>query len=254
MEKQTIKELTNRINSLPNISALIDFEKQSTLPLEHPYPQMLLGYKYSILGDNKIAYKKFRNCIKIEINSDGAYLDTIFADSVGLAISNICLDNLTDNKIIGLPKNISDSVFYFWLWGYYYLSYHLVNYNYSGYNSIENRARLLEKFPQYASSLSNIFCFGTIPNVLVASDYFLASKLYSKIGDYNKSSQVLQNAKLAHRWLEDISVSGQDANEYSLEELSKIGMQRHEKILNNIKNKFDFKSKMDSYLELLDYF
>lgn len=95
MDKSEIINLTNQILSMNSINELKSFERYSTISLEHPYPKMLLGSKYSHLDDMHSAYIKFKECIDIELNNNLQFFNTFFADSIGLSVANIliyCID------------------------------------------------------------------------------------------------------------------------------------------------------------------
>lgn len=145
-----------------------------------------------------------------------------------------------------------NSIFNLYQFGYLYLSNHLINFNYMGYNSLELRGRLIEKYSESAVALSGTYySIASIPNILAISDYYYASLLYRHIGDNSRASTLLSNAQKMHNWLEDISVGGRDADEYSLPELAEIGKKRHEVILLNMKDKYDVKSKINDIKKLL---
>jgi len=254
MEQSVLIELSNKINSFNSINKIQLFEQQSNISLEHPYAKMLLGYKYSMLNDKKSSLVKFIQCIELELKQDFIFKDTIFADSIGLSIANICLDYINNKLVEDYNDGNKHTIFNFWLLGYFYLSNHLINFNYLGYNSLEIRGKLIERFNEYASDLSfQYYSFGSIPIVLAISDYYYSSLLYKEIGDINSSNRLFNAAKNLHSWLEDISISGRNANEYSLDEIAENGKKRHVAILNNLKDKFEIKYRKNDYKELLEF-
>ena len=77
--------------------------------------------------------------------------------------------------------------------------------------------------------------------VMAISDFYKASIGYRKNGYKEDANNALQNAIIKHEWLEDISVSGKDADEYTIENIAKIGSQRNDILSSALID--EFKSK-----------
>jgi len=77
-----------------------------------------------------------------------------------------------------------------------------------------------EFYHQYYSNNSLI-------QVFVLADYFTAAKVFHWEGIHSEASKYLDWAKQIHGSIKNIQVAGKEANEYSLEEIANIGMERH---------------------------
>jgi len=63
--------------------------------------------------------------------------------------------------------------------------------------------------------------------VFVLADYFTAARVFHWGGIHSEASRYLDWAKQIHCSLKNINVAGKEANEYSLEEIANLGMERH---------------------------
>ena len=101
------------------------------------------------------------------------------------------------------------------------------------YDSLRSRAILLNENMSYTTIMLIKYCgIGVLPDPFYISDYYFASLGFN----YNPSMQAkcLSTAKKLHQSLEDITISGRDANDYSIIEISELVEKRHEQLYENL--------------------
>lgn len=102
------------------------------------------------------------------------------------------------------------------------------------------RGTLLQNFDStYTNMLMNdVFALPIfIPEIFFLSDYYTAS-LNLKKENKNDYQEYYSRADDLHKELEDITVDGRDANEYSLQQISEIGSQRHQYVYEFLKKEY----------------
>ena len=108
-----------------------------------------------------------------------------------------------------------------------------------GYASYATRALTAETVNQYGEIEVDVFKIPGqwtrgIVEVYAISDYCESSIQYLKHGFLQDASYLRNQAIRLHNWLEDISVGGVDADEYSLEEIAAIGNKRYKVIVDKL--------------------
>lgn len=156
------------------------------------------------------------------------YFNTIFSDGIGQ-----CFYHLVE--IIEIHD------YNFFALAYIYLSNCINLTPRQAYDSMRSRAILINNSSFSQAFISNYLGMGNLKEPLVISDFYFAGIGFED--NYEIQRQCFTDAKRIHNWLEDISVAGKDACDYSIEELSLIGETRHKMLYDNalrdfINNKF----------------
>ncbi|QQR86536.1 MAG: hypothetical protein IPJ76_18450 [Flavobacteriales bacterium] len=197
----------------------------------HPYVHFSLGSRYLYLGKLDNAFYHLLQASSIGVRNKRAYWDTLFADSVGSSIAQLFSREL----IARIPRDLN--TFHLFISGYMFLSSSIGLYGNKAYESLANRARMIMSC-QHGADITAFLTYGGLREVLAISDHYRSSLGYAEQGMMDFAVNQKENAGTIHQWLEDISVSGRDANDYQTEELVAIGQQRHDAIVNKIKPEF----------------
>jgi hypothetical protein len=225
---QSIAKEIYSCSSLRHLHQLIAKYKNSN----HPDPFYHLGViciqnkKYE---EAKILFKKGA---QYGLKYPNRYFNTIFSDSIGQCFYHLVM-------------NIEIYDYNFFVLAYIYLSNCINLSPRKTYDSRRSRALLINTENSYFVDKFRADYLGIeyIKEPLVISDFYFASLGFEN--NFNIKSQCLSDAKKIHDWLEDITVAGKDACDYSIEEISIIGETRHKKIYDNVlvdfmNNKFFF--------------
>lgn len=249
MEMNEIISFTNEVNKAKSVEQLILLESKYTLFI-HPYRFYIFGVNYKIKKDDTNSFKCFKYAAEFGLKDPNRYLSTIFSDSVGSGLCHM----LTKFSSVKLSSDLRYKLF---VNSYIFLSSAIEHLGITAYESHKHRAQLLLKFEaeETISFMYNYLGADRLPKVLILSDYYFASQGYLKHGFIELSQTFLNKAITMHNWLEDIVVSGKNADLYSIEEISNIGIKRHNRIFSNlnqdyIDKKFSFDLNLLKFINL----
>jgi len=167
---------------------------------------------------------------KFGLKFPNEYFNTIFSDAIGQCFYN-------------LVCNLDSQDYDTFVLAYVYLSNCAQLMPRQAFDSLRSRALLMKH--QDSFTMSFLFTYlgmGNLKEPLIISDLYFAGLGFK---DNPKIQQeCFDDAKKLHIWLEDISVAGKDANDYSIQEMAILGEQRHKRLFDSLLpefkvNKFD---------------
>ena len=197
--------------------------------------KMRLGYKTEALPNIKnvawdiishIGESKYKYWDSSSIHSIG--------DSLYLLLKNYYKDEIPFNKLTFSLFNLS----------YLCLSNNIYNFPQTSCDSFYKRATLLQSGSIGKGMLSMGLVQGslglsTMSSPMLINDYYSSGQIY--ISEYNMASQgnnLIDRARRMHYELEDVSIEGKDASDYTIEEICGIGRIRHKQIYSVLLSKY----------------
>lgn len=221
-QQQTLKlvdEIENELNGETHVS----IELQLAIIL----------YRHELKDE---AYNKLKYIIGSEINNHNCTLNSVYADAIGISSSFLI------NKFFRQSNTHYQQLFDL---SFIYLSNHIQNFGYQMFDSLHHRAVLLDSNHNYASSLGSRFLksYSFIPLPMMISDYYYSAQGYILNGNLKMGQENTIRADYLHRFLEDITVGGKGANEYTLAEMAQLGRER----INNIYNVINSKEELEKF-------
>lgn len=194
-------------------------------------------------GFQEQAYNKLMYIIDCEVNNANFTFNTVYADAVGIA-SSFLVDKFFRQSSTDYSQLFDLS--------FIYLSNHIQNFGYQMFDSLHHRATLLDCNHNYARSLGSRFLksFSFIPLPMIISDYYFSAQGYILNGNMKMGKENTLRSDYLHRFLEDITIGGKDADEYTSAEMAQLGKERVINIYNKIDvmeelSKFNFKTLLE---------
>ena len=232
MERNELISFTNDVSRVKSVEDLYFLEKKYS-NFSNPYKDYLIGFSYMNNDDDFNSFKCFVNAAEKGIREPKKYIGSIYSDSIGSSISHILTKFQSEKLDSDIRYNLLVN-------SYFFLSSSINDLGITAYESYKNRAELLNKYEDDLTFalIINYLGIGSIPKVLIMSDYFFASQGYIKHGISDLSQLCLKKSVNLYNWLEDISINGKAADSYSIEEISNIGKNRHEIIYKKLSKDF----------------
>jgi hypothetical protein len=234
MTNYEILEFYNSANKCTDLNSLNEFYNKIG-HLNHPSVFHKLGVKYLIFGDKLNAKKLLVKGAKFGLNYPVEYFDKSDIDSIGqcftLLVTQFYL--LNDDKDTINPTSFYKST----CLAYIYLSRAIELNENLAYDSLRSRAILFKDnngMNVVINVLFDILNRDVLKEPFIVSDFYFAATIENNPNKIND----MKSAKNMHNWLEDISIAGKDADEYQLDELSRIGKSRHSQLYTLMKSKF----------------
>lgn len=231
MEQSKIINYLQRINQSDKS---LDFIKQLESELQlnqetHVSIECQMAFMLWDVNLKSFSINRFRNLVRTEIENDFPNYGSVFADSVGMAISF-----LIENEYKKTNNDLKD----IFRMGYVYLSKHIEMYGSEMCDSFRHRAYLFENCNRQAESLGIEYLktLNFIPIPLAMSDYYSAGKAYHNLGYMNKYRECIERGAYLHDWLDDMRINGKDADSYEFTEMADLGRQRIELLNSKITN------------------
>ncbi|MBL0300086.1 MAG: hypothetical protein IPQ23_00055 [Cytophagaceae bacterium] len=134
------------------------------------------------------------------------------------------------------PLPYADKAYSATLLAYVYLSRSIEQRGIDAWDSYRSRAQLFKynKNPNVGLTIiMNNLGMGVLIEPFIISDYYFASQALR-----SPHKNTLQSAKSIHQWLENISVGGKEADEYSLSEMADFGKKRHNVLFKILEEKY----------------
>lgn len=164
------------------------------------------------------------------LNGAGQYYNTLHADSIGQCLTHLLTQfNLSRSEAVEKATVLA----------YMYLSKCISVYGDDAYDSRRSRAILLKdhESPLTIQRFVMQNFMGKFKEVLILADLFKSAKgLASSNPSVARDS--IATATSLHRELDDMSVAGKDADEYSLPEIAEIGSNRSEMVFRKLEPSF----------------
>ena len=226
IEMVSIGDIINQCNEKYQVSILYDKYKHHN----HPYIFYCVANKFLILKCYQEAKEPLLEASRFGNKYPSEFYDNMYlSDCVGQCLSNLAIyysfkqseaEKITSLAYLFLSKCIN-----------------LVENNPNpnvAYDSLRTRARLLNDNNNDFAVQSLIFNLGLaiLREPFVISDFYYCS--IANESPFNES----ESARRIHYSLEDISISGKDADEYTLEEMAIIGKRRHNQLFHILEEKY----------------
>jgi len=224
--KRSLSNFTMQLYSCFSYSQLSDLIKQNE-DMDNPYLYQSSGQWCLTKNYYDEALPFFKKAILYGVDFPNKFWNTQMTDSIGSSIAKILTlyeTNYNEKPIINL-----------FILGFCYLSKCIDLLKVNAFESLENRADLF----MYTSNkiTCEVIPMGVLPQVFAISDLYKSAQGLNKNGYTVEAREKINSAVSLHNWLEDISVAGKDADEYTLEEIANIGEKRHENLFESFRKK-----------------
>lgn len=211
-------------------ASIADFQRlaQRYGTVNHPYIPYYTASLCLYRGYKDQALDNYIRACSFGLQFPNPYWKSEHSDTIGSAIANM-LASFTPGK------NDEELVRKLYALAYAYLSQCISMLGLNAMDSYFNRAKLMSKNSRYVTELTQKYLgLGVLPQLMALSDFYYSAVASSRKGFRDDAQKSIQNARQLHQWLEDISVSGRDADTMSLEELASIGKERNELLFRNM--------------------
>jgi hypothetical protein len=180
-----------------------------------------LGVRCFLQDKKEDAFNILKKGASYGLKVPNEYLDSIFSDSIGQ-----CFFHISNTLKKGTEKDF--------VYAYFYLS-NCTRLSKDSYDSFKSRAILINENPLYSTRLiSDYLGLSAIKDPLVIADYYYAGQGFDD--NPREKSNCRNRAQSMHQRLEDLTVAGRDADEYSLAEMALVGEARHNAIYTKLLN------------------
>jgi hypothetical protein len=234
----TFEILTYYNQIVANIDNYNELQKLYSKISNYNHPQINYGFGFGFLNFKDMINAKTTliNGVKYGLKYPCPLYDTLYIDAVAQCIYLLLADFSIDNNIAIKLTSLA----------YVYLSNCIENYSEDCFDSYKTRAMLLNENDMITNSIimDNVG-LGKLKEPYIISDFYFASQISG-----SPHHSALNSARKIHQWLEDISVGGKDADEYTLQEMADFGKKRHLLLYITLANKYKA-GKFDITLEEL---
>lgn len=212
---------------------------------DYPNPQISLDFAFEFYskGDKATAKQAWVKGASFGLKYPCPYYDTPFIDAVGQCFMLL----LTQFPTVYLNPKVKSATSL----GYIYLSRCIELCNKQTFDSYRSRALLIKNHTSaivWQGIIMENLGMGALVDPLIISDFYFASQVPG-----NPHQDALQSAKRIHQKLEDISIGGKDADEYSLQEMAEVGEIRHNILFKGLEKKYqagEFNLNIDDLMNL----
>ncbi|RZK13225.1 MAG: hypothetical protein EOO46_00010 [Flavobacterium sp.] len=207
-----IGESMRKCDNLHSLKRLyLEFENY-----QHPAVHFDFGRNFLIMGEKSISKKALIKGASFGTNFPSAFYNNLHIDSIGQCISDL----LTQYPIANYSLALKASSL-----AYIYLSRCIELYPNRCYDSYRTRAVLFKDHenPMVMQAIvMEHMGLGVLIEPFIISDYYFAATAFQSPFENHYF-----DASRLHSNLEDITIAGRDADEYTLEEMAEIGGLRH---------------------------
>ncbi|MFN8343726.1 MAG: hypothetical protein U0X91_01905 [Spirosomataceae bacterium] len=194
---------------------------------DNPQISYDFGVAFIIKGDKVNAKKALIKGASFGLKYPCSFYDTPFIDAVGQCFMLL----LTQYPIYNSEKVISASCL-----SYIYLSRCIEQSGREAHDSLRSRALLFKDHENpmvWQSIIMDNLGMGVLVEPFIISDFYFASQASG-----SPHHNALQSARRIHQNLDDITIGGKDADEYSLPEMAEFGEKRHFLLFKKLEEKF----------------
>jgi hypothetical protein len=211
-----------------NFAKRIEKEILSFGPI-HPAINSQLAVIYINNGLFEVANEKYKSIIRDEIESGYKNYNTPLSDSAGMSAAYLLLNLYSQNAD-------NSGKYDLFLFAYLYLSNHIKIGGDIMCDSFKNRAYISDKFSNFIQGLGVKYLglLSFIPIPCTIGDYYFAAVGYNNYGATASLNECIERAGYLHRWLDDMTINGKDADEYDLVEMALLGRERSDLLFNKI--------------------
>lgn len=198
--------------------------------IDHPTIQYTLGVACLMFGMNSEAQRHYLLGAKHGLVPGSVYYESPHADSIGQSLTHLLTQfNLRHNNTVEKATALA----------YLHLSKCISKYGPSAYDSHRTRAILIKdhESPHAVDAFVMAHFMGQLKEVLMLTDFFKSAQGFVKVNP-SVARDNISSATALHHSLDDMSIAGRDADEYSLPELAEIGSQRHELAFRKLEAEF----------------
>ena len=221
-----ILALMELIHNCSDLDTLIHLFNQKG-NYDNPQISYDFGVAFLIKGDKVNAKKALIKGASFGLKYPCSFYDTPFIDAVGQCFMLL---------LTQYPLNNSEKVINASSLSYIYLSRCIEQSGREAHDSLRSRALLFNDHenPMVCQSIimDNIG-MGILVEPFIISDFYFASQASG-----SPHQNALQSARRIHQNLDDITIGGKDADEYSLLEISEFGEKRHLRLFKKLEEKF----------------
>ena len=226
MDLHEILALMDLIHNCSDLATLTHIFNQKG-NYDNPQISYDFGVAFLIKGDKVNAKKALIKGASFGLKYPCLFYDTPFIDAVGQCLMLL----LTQYPLNNSEKVISASSL-----SYIYLSRCIEQTGREAHDSLRSRALLFKDHenPMVCQSIimDNIG-LGILVEPFIISDFYFASQASG-----SPHQDLLQSARRIHQNLDDITIGGKDADDYSLLEISEFGEKRHFRLFNKLEEKY----------------
>ena len=220
-----IYALADAIMGYSDLAALTNFYNKKG---DYNNPQVSFAFAVAFLnlGDKTIAKKALTKGASFGFKYPCVLYNDSFIDAVGQ-----CFMLLVTKYSLSLDKAISATSL-----AYIYLSRCIEIGGIDAYDSYRSRALLFKDNENPMAGQNLIMAnlgFGVLVEPFIISDFYFASQSTESPHQY-----ALQSARRIHQGLEDMTIGGKDADDYSLSEMADFGAKRHYVLFKKLEEKY----------------
>jgi hypothetical protein len=231
-EEEMISSLNEKVYRVDNASELEDIKKEYST-YDHPYPKYFLGSAYGAFGKDKEALYLYISAAGPWLKVPNEFWSSAQADTIGGSIARIIMYYDLSEASDKFKKSL-------YALGFAYLSKSVeILRGEKGKNmmdSLFHRGSISGQNEHHFDELiQNYLGYGYLSQVMSLSDFYLSHLEYVRDGNKEHAKDAFDNAERMVDWLGQISVGGKPANEYTYEELTKVGVRRNDSMYENMK-------------------
>ncbi len=215
-------KFSSSLNQCKSYSSLIELLAQYR-KYNHPFFFQAAGQWCLVYNKDEQALPLFTEAVIMGLNFPNVFWNTISADSIGSSVAQLFVQY--ESKCFKKEKIVLFKL------GYCYLTSCIELPNYNAYESLLRRAEMF--VGSHDCIVNEILPMGILSQVFALSDFLRAANGHIKAGLVEQAQHSILQARKLHSWLDDITVNGKDADEYSIEEIAEIGIQRHKFLFNS---------------------
>lgn len=193
----------------------------------HPQICYYFGTAFLIKGDKFNAKHALIKGATYGIQYPCAVYGHAFVDSIGQCLSHLMTQFSIEDRDNALKATALS---------YIYLSRCIELYPGKAADSYRTRALLFKDHNGYnvvQNLIMDTVGLGVLVEPYIISDFYYASQAAG-----SPHQEALQSARRIHQELDDMTISGKDADEYSLGEMAEFGKQRHQILFKTLENKY----------------
>lgn len=221
-----ILALTDIIQNCSNLATLVHVYNQKG-DYDNPQISCAFGISFLIHGDKSRAKKALIKGASFGIKFPCNYYNNIFIDAIGQCFMLLVTQFPSQSNNITISANSL---------AYVYLSRCIEQSGKEAHDSYRSRA-LLFKDNENPMIVQNIIMnnlgLGVLVEPFIISDFYFASQASG-----SPHQNALQSAKRIHQGLEDMTIGGKDADDYSLSEMAEFGESRHYVLFKALESKY----------------
>lgn len=255
-EKEMILSLNKKVSRVDNVSDLEDIKNEYST-YEHPYPKYFLGSAYGAFGKDREALDLYISAACPWLKVPNKFWNSAQTDTIGGSIARI----ITYYDLSVASDKFKKSLYAL---GFSYLSKSIEilrgDKDKKMMDSLFHRGSISGQNKYYFDELvQNHLGYGYLSQVMSFSDFYLSHLEYLRDGNKERAEDAFDNAERMVNWLGQISVSGKPANEYTYEELTKVGVRRNDSMYENMKDEIldgkynlecgEFRSEVESSVD-----